>query len=209
MITLEFARTLYDDSDPVHDFAHVLRVLTLARRIGKAEGVDMDIVETAVLLHDIHRIDEDHAGDPDADHAILAAEHARHILARLDPAPDPAFIEAVAHAIAAHRFRNTIEPETLEAKTVFDADKLDAIGAIGIARAYAYGARMGQRLWGEVPADYPGDGPDHTPFHEFIFKLSHVHERLYTNTGRAIAHERHAYMVDYFKRLEAEIQGEL
>jgi uncharacterized protein len=209
MITLEFARTLYDDSDPVHDFAHVQRVLTLARRIGKVEGADMTIVETAVLLHDIHRTDEDQTDNPETDHAVLAAEQSRRILARLDPPPDPAFIEAVAHAIAAHRFRNTIEPETIEAKTVFDADKLDAIGAIGIARAYAYGARMGQRLWGEVPAGYSGDGPDHTPFHEFIFKLSHVHERLYTATGRAIAQERHAYMVDYFKRLEGEIRGEL
>lgn len=208
MITLEFARTLYDDSDPVHDFAHVQRVLTLAQRIGKAEGADLVIVETAVLLHDIHRVDEDHADDPNADHAVLAAEHARHILARLDPAPDPAFIDAVAHAIAAHRFRNAIEPETIEAKTVFDADKLDAIGAIGIARAYAYGARMGQRLWGKVPDGYTGDGPDHTPLHEFVFKLSHIHERLYTATGRAIGLERHAYMLDFFKRLEGEIKGE-
>ncbi|RPI96630.1 MAG: HD domain-containing protein, partial [Chloroflexi bacterium] len=58
-ITIEFARTLYDGSDPVHDFDHVLRVLTLARRIGEAEGADMAVVETAVLLHDIHRAGED------------------------------------------------------------------------------------------------------------------------------------------------------
>jgi len=213
MITLEFARTLYDDSDPVHDFDHVLRVLTLARRIGPAEGADMAVVEAAVLLHDIHRADEDpqrHADEPETqDHALLAAEHARHILAQCQPTPSAAFIEAVAHAIAAHRFRNAVEPQTLEAQVMFDADKLDAIGAIGIARAYAYGGRNGQRLWGEVPPGYDGSSPDHTPHHEFIYKLARIPERLYTDTGRAIARERHTYMVAFFARLAAEVEGQV
>jgi uncharacterized protein len=211
MITSDMARPLYDGSDPIHDFDHVLRVLALARRIGKAEGADMAVVETAVLLHDTHRADEDQhtGGGEEHDHAILAANRARVLLAQLDPAPQAAFIEAVAHAIAAHRFRNAIEPQTIEAKTVFDADKLDAIGAIGVVRAYAYGGMMGQRLWGEVPDGYAGAGPDHTPHHEFVYKLSRIRERLYTGTGRAIAAERHAYMVDFYARLAREVQGEV
>ncbi|NDJ77444.1 MAG: HD domain-containing protein [Chloroflexi bacterium] len=207
MISLAFARTLYEGSDPVHDFDHVLRVLALARRIGTAEGADMAIVETAVLLHDIHRVDEQ-AGSQ-VDHAILAAEEARRSLNQLDPPPVPTFIDAVAHAIAAHRFRNAIEPETLEAQVVFDADKLDAIGAIGIARAYAFGAQMEQKLWGEVPEGYGGAGPDHTAHHEFVYKLANIKDRLHTTTGRAIAAERHAYMANFFARLRREIEGEL
>ena len=213
MITIEFARALYDDSDPVHDFDHVLRVLALARRIGQAEGADRAVVETAVLLHDIYRVDEDrqaHVQNAETgDHALLAADAARDLLKRLNPGVDPAFVEGVVHAIAAHRFRNAVDPQTIEAKTVFDADKLDAIGAIGIARAYAYGGMTRQKLWGEVPDGYPGGGREHTPRHEFIYKLARIHALLYTDTGRAIARERHAYMVAYFDRLEREIRGEV
>lgn len=209
MISLEFARTLYDNDDPVHDFDHVLRVLTLARRIAQAEGADRAVVETAALLHDIHRVTQDAAGAAaEVDHALLAADQARDILAALEPAPAPAFIDAVAHAIAAHRFRSAIEPQTLEAKCVFDADKLDAIGAIGVARAYAYGGLTGQKLWGEVPPGYPGGGTGHTPRHEFSYKLSRIIERMQTETGRAIARERHAFMAAFFARLEREVRGE-
>ncbi|MGQ9851300.1 MAG: HD domain-containing protein [Aggregatilineaceae bacterium] len=212
MISLEFARSLYDDSDPVHDFDHVLRVLALARRIGQAEGADMAVVETAVLLHDIGRADEDqlaHVHNAEtADHAWQSAERAREILARLDPPPTSAFIEAVAHAVAAHRFRSAVAPQTLEAKVVFDADKLDAIGAIGVARAFAYGGMTGQKLWGEVPPNYSGSGAEHTPHHEFVYKLSRIAERMQTETGRAIACERHAFMQAFFERLTREIKGE-
>jgi len=213
MITVNFARTLYQDDDPIHGFDHVLRVLSLARRIGQAEGADMLVVETAVLLHDIQRAEEDQlAQDPNLeppDHALLAADAARQLLTQIEPPPAPEFIDAVAHAIAAHRFRNAIEPATLEAKVVFDADKLDAIGAVGIARAYAYGGMTRQKLWGEVTTGYSGNGEDHTPHHEFVYKLSTIQERLYTQTGRAIAQDRHAYMLAYFERLRQEIHGEI
>ncbi len=213
MISLDFARTLYDDSDPVHDFDHVLRVLHLARRIAYAEGADLAIVETAVLLHDIHRGDEDRAsgtgGGEAPDHARLAAERARTILQTRTPPPAPAFVDAVAHAIAAHRFRNAVQPETLEAKVVFDADKLDAIGAIGIARAYAYGAQHRQKLWGEVPPGYDGASREHTPHHEFVYKLARIRDRMQTPTGRALAEERHAFMEAFYARLRREVEGEL
>jgi uncharacterized protein len=208
MLKLEYARALYEGSDSVHDFDHVLRVLALGRRIAQAEGADMVIVETAILLHDIDRADPEVARSG-ADHGVLAAERARAILADLPNPPRPEFIDAVVHAIEAHRFRNAIEPETLEAKVVFDADKLDAIGAIGIARAYAYGAILGQRLWGEVPPDYDQEGPDHTAHHEFVYKLARIQDRLYTRSGRAIAQERHAYMSAFFDRLAREIRGDL
>jgi uncharacterized protein len=211
MITVEFARTLYDDSDPVHDFDHVQRVLALARRIGDAEGADIVVVETAVLLHDCDRQGDESGPGPavnSVDHALIAAAHARHILNHLEPAPDADFIDAVVHAIEAHRFRNAIEPETLEAKVVYDADKLDAIGAIGVARAYAYGARLGKKLWADVSRDYAGGDLDHTPVHEYVYKLARIQDRMQTATGRAIARERHQFMVAFFERLDREVRGD-
>jgi uncharacterized protein len=211
VITIDFASTFYDNSDPVHDFDHVLRVLALARRIGSAEDANMAIVETAVLLHDIDRVSD--AAEPgvfidSTDHAVVAAAHARHLLRNLDPPGGVMFIDAVAHAIEAHRFRSAIEPKTLEARVVFDADKLDAIGAIGVARAYAYGARLGKKLWADVPTDYAGGDPDHTPVHEFMVKLVHIRDRMQTETGRTIAHARHTFMVAFFERLAQEVRGE-
>jgi len=208
VITIAEARHYYEGADAVHDFDHVLRVLALAERIGRAEGADMEIVRAAALLHDVGRKQAEADG---LDHAAFAAERAREILTGQ---PD-AKVEAVAHAIAAHRFRAGPEPATLEAQVLFDADKLDAIGAVGVARAFAYGGAHGQRLWAPVETVdmarwmAEGDDPqDHTPVHEFVVKLSRLKERLFTPTGRAIAEERHAYMVAFFERFDAEVQGE-
>ena len=116
---------------------------------------------------------------------------------------------AVAQAIASHRFRDQVVPQTLEAKVLYDADKLDAIGAIGIARAYALAGRRGQHLWAETPAGSldESQSTDYTPVHEFTFKLSRLKEALFTTTARQIAKDRHRYMVEFFARLEAEVQG--
>ena len=144
MITVEQARRQYEGADAIHDFDHVLRVLTLAERLGKAEGADLEIVRAAALLHDGGRGQAEARG---LDHAAFAANRVREILAGQPPEK----IEAVVHAIAAHRFRSGPEPESLEAQVLFDADKLDAIGAVGIARVFAYGGAHGQRLW--TPAE--------------------------------------------------------
>jgi len=208
MITITEARRYYEGADATHDFDHVLRVLALAERIGRAEGADLKIVRAATLLHDVGRAMDEAAG---RDHAAFGAEYVWEILA----AHPAAQVKAVSHAIAAHRFRTGPAPETLEAQVLFDADKLDAIGAVGVARAFAYGGARGQRLWApteEVDVARwmeEGDDPDtHTPVHEFIVKLSRLKDRLFTPTGRAIAEERHAYMVAFFERFDAEARGE-
>jgi uncharacterized protein len=102
----------------------------------------------------------------------------------------------------------------MEARVVFDADKLDAIGAIGIARAFAYGGAHQQRLWAPMESvdiaewERKGDNPEtHTPVHEYIVKLSRIKNRMLTNTGRGIAEERHAYMEAFYKRLDEEVRG--
>ncbi len=197
MLTIDRARALYESAgDSTHDFDHVLRVYRLAERIGQAEGADMAVLRTATLLHDIARPDQD-AGRVE-EHAAEGAHRARQILA----AQPPAFIEAVAHAIETHRFRVDRPPQTLEAKVLYDADKLDAIGAVGIARAFAYGAHRGQRLWADPDAN------EHTAMKEFSVKLSNLKGTLFTPTACAIAEERHAYMVQFFERMAAEVAGD-
>ncbi len=208
IITIEFARGLYESGGGGHDFDHVLRVTALAERIAAAEGADRTVVRTAALLHDI--------GESQGrnNHHLVGAEMARSLL---HDAP-PEFAEAVAHAIEAHRFRAEPVPHTLEAQILSDADKLDAIGAIGIARVFAYAGARGTALWKEpwpAIAATGGDarhkpdalGADYTPVHEFVFKLDRIPERLYTATARAIAVERQAFMVAFFSRLDEEALG--
>ncbi len=209
MITIEFARTLYPaEADSAHDFDHVLRVVAMADRIAEAEGADREVVHAAALLHDIG-LDEGRAG-----HEISAANRAKEIL-RAHGYDEP-FCITVAHAIESHRFRSGPTPHTLEAKVLFDADKLDAIGAIGVARAFAFGAHRGQKLWGEVPPDYidqlngvEADPRQHTAVHEFHVKLSKIKDRMFTATGKQIAAERHAFMVKFYEQLAREVKGDM
>ena len=203
MITVAEARRYYEGAESGHDFDHVLRVLALAERIARAEGADLEVVRAAALLHDLGRAEERATG---RDHAQIAAERAREILAGHPKEK----VEAVVHAIAAHRFRTGPAPTTPEARALFDADKLDAMGAVGIARAFAHAGARGHRLWapperaraeGEETADY-------TPVHEFVVKLSRLREAMTTQTGRAIAEQRHAFMLAFFEQMEAEVRGE-
>ena len=209
MLTIDEAKTYYHGAESAHDFDHVLRVLALAERLARTEGADMEIVRAAALLHDITRAEED-AGRG-GDHAQTAAARAHTILLARGIAPEQ--VDAVAHAIAAHRFRGTTAPQTLEAKILFDADKLDSIGAIGVARAYAISGVLNQRLWSESAPDAVATREQHNANHtaaaEFVVKLSKVRERIFTATARQIAEERHAFMADFFARLEREVRGDL
>lgn len=201
MITIEEARQYYPPADSAHGFDHVLRVLALAERIARAEGANLEIVRAAVLLHDVGRAEE---AQGKGCHARIGAERAREILQSYPQDK----VEAVAEAIASHRFREGPDPRSLEAQVLYDADKLDAIGAIGVARAYAMAGYEGRPLWGE-PGENPGDGGvEHTPVHEFAFKLSHLKDGLFTATARQIAIERHRFLVAFFQRLADEVQGQ-
>ncbi len=208
MITIEFARTLYPaEADSAHDFDHVLRVVKMAEKIAQAEGANVEIVRTAALLHDIG------LGQGRAGHEASAAQWAREILR--EHGYDDRFCTAVAQAVESHRFRSGPTPRTLEAQVLFDADKLDAIGAIGVVRAFAFGAQRGQRLWAEVPPDYAdrldgteADPREHTAVHEFHVKLSKIKDRLFTATGKLLAEERHAFMAAFYARLGEEVKGD-
>ena len=211
MITEEQARQYYGDNDISHSFEHVRRVVALAERVAQAEGADPDIVRTAALLHDIGRAEQSRTG---ACHAEVGARQSREILK--DYPPD--FVESVVHAIATHRYRDEDNmPQTLEAKVLFDADKLDAIGAVGVGRAYAMAGRRGQKLWSSLDVSDTGDrssviegkAEEHTPVQEYLFKLRHLEDVMFTETGRSLAAERHTFMVNFFDRLDREVRGEL
>ncbi len=196
MLTPEQARPLYPTDDAAHDFDHVLRVLANANRIGQAEQANMEILRTATLLHDIARADQRRTGK---DHALEGARQAKAVLQSMNKPQD--FIEAVCDAIATHRFRNDNPPQSLEAKILYDADKLDSIGAVGVARVFAFGGYLNRPLWAE------DDAGQHTALQEFRVKLSKIQDRLFTDTAREIAAQRHVFMVGFFQQMSAEISG--
>jgi uncharacterized protein len=211
MPAVEEARQWYSDADPVHGFDHVLRVYRLAEHLARLEGADAQIVLAAVLLHDAQGGSAGQAADR-LEHQHASAQCAEQVL-KAEGWPEQR-IAAVQHCIRAHRFRDEREqPATLEAQVLFDADKLDAIGAIGVARAVAYAALAGQPAYASPSACFlqsgelaPGEA--HSAYHEYLFKLAKLKDRLYTSTARAIAAERHAYMAEFFERLGKEILGQ-
>lgn len=193
-ISLEEAEQYYQN-DPAHNFDHVLRVLATAQHLAEAyPDVDLAVLSTATLLHDIARADQARTG---VEHSAEGARRAREILA--DYPAD--FVEAVCHAIASHRFRVDRVPQTLEAKLLYDADKLDSIGAIGVARAFIYAGHHNGKIWAEDESGL------HTPVQEYRQKLQHVKGKLLTEVAKKLAESRHQIMLDFFDQLEAEVKG--
>lgn len=194
---------------PSHDLEHVRRVVALSRRIARAEGADEVLVACAAYLHDIERGRED-AGGPD--HAQAGARVARRLLSSM-PGFAPEDIEVIAGAIASHRFRAPPEPSSPEARALFDADKLDALGAVGVGRAYMMAGEHGQRLHsrpdGTARARHVGDidHSSYSPVEEHAVKLRHLAGRMTTEEGRRLAGSRAAFMETFFKELEEEVDG--
>jgi uncharacterized protein len=213
-LNLETARAWYSDADPVHDFSHIQRVYNMATRIALAEHADLEIVQVAALLHDAEgSAPGEHNTAGRASHHLSSAEFARQILEQQGWPEDR--IEAVLHCIRAHRFRSgREEPKTIEAKVLFDADKLDVLGAVGVARTVAYAALDGQPFLAPVSDQFIQtgqklDGEPHSSYHEFIFKLRKVKSRMFTQTGKKLALNRHRYLANYYKRLQREYAGEI
>jgi uncharacterized protein len=211
-ITIEEARGWMDDLDPVHDFGHILRVYRMAERIGTAEGADLEILRAAALLHDSRGSAPDFDGNVRAEHHEVSASFAGEVLNEKGWPKEK--IQAVQHCIRAHRFRNKGEtPETIEAKVLFDADKLDVLGAIGAARTIAYAALNAEPIYAEpskqfIETGQKEAGEPHSSYHEFLFKLVQVKDRLLTNTGKKLAEGRHRYLCDFYAQLQAEMRGE-
>lgn len=190
-------------NDPSHDLLHIKRVVATAVNLAAAENAHIEIVYPAAWLHDCVVVPKDSPQRPLA--SRLAAQTACAFLAEAGYAP--AYLPAIEHAIAAHSFSAGIVPRTLEAKIVQDADRLDALGAIGIARCLMTGAGMGRPLYDTADPFCRSRPPDDqtATIDHFYTKLLRLAETMQTAAGRAEAQKRTNFMLAYLRQLEAEI----
>lgn len=204
------AKRYFVGASGCHDWSHVDRVRNLALAIGKKEKADLRVLEVACLLHDIGRKEEMDSNGKFC-HAEKGAELAEKFLLKLKL--DKKDIENIKHCIVSHRFRNEHIPKTMEAKVLFDADKLDSIGAVGIGRDFLFAGFIKNPMYTGREKELIKKGidksysKDDTAVMEFEFKLKKIKNKILTKTGKKIARERHKYMVDFFERFDKEIKG--
>jgi uncharacterized protein len=192
-------------ADVAHDVSHVERVVKNAKRLAAVEHADLAVVVPAAWLHDVVSVPKD---SPDRARAsTLAAEHATQFL-RDERFPED-LIADVAHAIEAHSFSAAIEPRTLEAKVVQDADRLEALGAIGIARCFATTGAMGRPLYCAEDPFAKGRALDDRRYalDHFEAKLFRVAESLRTDAGRAEGRQRAEFLRAFVAQLRSEIEA--
>jgi len=202
------AERLFRDARGSHDWDHTERVLRLCVRIGRKEKADLGILKLAAVLHDIGRAEEDRTNGRVC-HSEAGARLAAEILKAEGVAETR--IARIVHCIATHRFRKDASPATLEARILFDSDKLDAIGAVGIGRAFLFAGEVGARMHNkgiDLSKTEPYTEED-TAYREFMVKLRHIKDRIHTREGKRIAAERHRFMVAFFDRLDRETDGDL
>ena len=200
------ARQILASSKGSHDWDHTLRVYKNAVHIAKKEKADLAVVKLAALLHDIARGQEDKSGGK-IDHALQGAKESVGILKNFGASDETA--ARVSHCIETHRFRGGKKPATLEAKVIFDADKLDSIGAVGIGRAFLFAGEVGAKLHNkrkDILRTKPYTEED-TAYREYMVKLRHVKGRMLTKEGLRLAAARHAFMEAFFDRLDEETGG--
>ena len=192
-------------TDSAHDPEHIYRVLYNALQIAETEeNVDYDVLITACLLHDIGRREQ--FENPALCHAEIGATKAYEYLLKQGFSAD--FAEKVRHCVGTHRFRKSNRPETVEAKILFDADKLDVTGAMGIARTLMYKADMSEPIYRLLPDGVPSDGTQDTEpsfFREYKVKLEKLYDRFYTETGARIAQRRRMIAAAFYESLYREV----
>ncbi len=202
----KIAETYCDAEGGCHGPDHAQRVENTALYIGEHMGARLDILAAGAILHDIGRKKET-AQKGTICHAVYGAELARPILQKFNFENHD--IEAICHTILCHRYRGKNLPQAIEAKILFDADKLDSIGAIGIGRAFLFAGEIGAKLHNEQK-DISGTKSytiDDTAYREFKVKMAKIKDRMLTPIGKKLAIERHAFMEIFFHRLDKEIFG--
>lgn len=191
--------------DSAHDKEHVYRVLNHALVIAENEpSVDLDVLITACLLHDIARPEQ--IRDPSLCHAEVGSHKAYGFLRENGFSED--FSAHVRDCIRTHRFRRNDQPKTLEGKILFDADKLDVVGAIGIARTLVYKGTVSDPLYTRREDGTISDGTEDTVssfFREYKFKLEKLYDRFYTKKGADLAQERRAAAETFYNNLFCEV----
>lgn len=194
-------------NDSAHDSDHIYRVLNYALDIGQSEDIDMDVLLAAALLHDIGR--DAQFEDKNLCHAEVGADMAYDFLISLGWSKDQA--DHVKACIYTHRYRSDRPPVSLEAKILFDADKLDVTGAVGIARTISYKGEVEEPLYtldvkGQVEA---GDDESHGPslLREYHYKLKHIYNRFYTKRASEIAKDRERTAAIFCQAMFEEVSG--
>jgi len=201
-----FARGHLDGARGSHAWDHTLRVCRLCAHIGAVEGVDETVVTTAAYLHDIGRGRQDRSNGSIC-HACEGARMAAPFVDTLELSD--AQKDNILHCVRSHRFRGAQAPQTPEARVLFDADKLDAIGAVGVARAFLFAGEVGARLHSPemAVADTQPYTEHDTGYREYVVKLHRIKARILTREGRRLADGRHAFMEAFFERFLEEFEG--
>jgi len=206
----QFVKERLRSADIAHGFDHVEYVVNMARKIASSEGANLRIVIPAAYLHDIVSRDEVERFDLHTGESAAVGKRFLEKLGFLDSE-----IQEICRVIETSSYESYLqgkEPASLEAKVLRDADWLDAIGARGIARVFAFAGHygcpeMGKVVWEpEMPEklDMNSSGPDPSPIYHFFSKLLWQKDLMLTNTGRIEAEKRHQFMVDFLKRYRAE-----
>ena len=190
-----------------HDLDHTLRVFHNAEKLlAFTPEANADVVRLSCLLHDIARPEED-AGKGKCCHAELSAVYAGEILKNAGVASN--IIMQVVNAIRRHRFRRGEAPDTIEAQILYDADKLDSLGAVGLGRAFLFAGHCNARLHNseKEALDSQPYSKEDTAYREYLVKLRYVPEKMFTAAGKKTAIERLRFMENFFKTLDDEISG--
>ena len=203
-----------------HSMDHVMRVYDLSLLLAQNEDVDLDVLKAATLLHDIARAKEDDDLSRKTDHAVLGAKMAVPILQELGFSEEK--IKHIQDCIISHSYRKGSEAKTKEAQILFDADKLDALGAIGIARGFVWVGRNSGKIYADTDGEeYINDNlggridgriqdkTKHSPQMEFATKVKFLVDKLHTEKAKKIGKARLKYSESFLDRLEKEIKGEL
>lgn len=193
--------------DSAHDKEHIDRVLFVALDIARFEpGVDYDILIAACLLHDIGR--EEQNADPSVCHALIGGEKAyAYLLSAGWPEEKAGQVKA---CISSHRYRTDLQPKSIEAEILFDADKIDATGTLGIARTLLYKSQFSEPLYSMLEDGTVSDGSgDMLPsfFQEYRFKLEKLYDKFYTRRGKEITAERRHAAVAFYDSMLKEVRA--
>lgn len=199
---IEFLTQL-GSADRAHDIDHIERVVATARQLGEREGADLAILEPAAWLHDCVSVAKDHPQRKQA--SLLAADRAVEFLQEINYPQQ--YYSAIHHAIVAHSFSANITPETLEAKILQDADRMDALGAIGIARCILVGGKLNRQLYSSIDPLCAAREPDDSVYtlDHFFTKLLTLGDSMQTAAAKAEAQRRSVYMREFLAQLQSEL----
>ena len=201
----EKVRKVLDKSPRCHDWEHTVRVLHNARTIAfREKNVNRRVVDLGALLHDIARADE-MAIKGKVCHAKKGAELAEKILK--DAGFDKDLCEKVVKCVRRHRYRSDQSPVSLEEKIIYDADKLDSVGAVGLGRAFLFAGREGARVHNtkEEAVTSEAYSVNDTAYREFLVKQRYIPGKMLTIAGKELAQKRVKFMKRFFKKLNKEI----